>query len=120
MEVKDKCGLCGKEFTYDSVRDTHLFYDPNSQETYDEFHIVKEQDWPSRRYNDRDEYVDLSGSYYICQDCYSNLPPDYRRFVEHLWEYERIGVPVGFSDLVRLAKQYRTPIPRQVDKKYHH
>lgn len=37
--------------------------------------------------------------------------PNYKGFCEHLEEYENLGIPVGFNDLIRLAKQYNTEIP---------
>lgn len=38
---------------------------------------------------------------------------DYRGFVEHVWELEKKGLPVDRSDLLRLAKIYRTPVPTE-------
>jgi len=41
---------------------------------------------------------------------------DYKGFVEHLIEYDDNGIPWGFSDLIRLANKYNTPIPIGFDK----
>jgi hypothetical protein len=41
---------------------------------------------------------------------------DYKGFGEHLIEYEEKGIPIGMSDLIRLAKKYNTPIPIKFDE----
>ena len=40
-----------------------------------------------------------------------NDDPDYKGFMEHLMEYYDLGVPIGFDDLIDLAKKYNTEIP---------
>lgn len=37
---------------------------------------------------------------------------DYKGFGEHVAEYEEQGIPVGVSDLRRLARRYNTSIPK--------
>jgi hypothetical protein len=44
------------------------------------------------------------------------IRPNYKAFIEHLTEYAYNGIPVGMSDLIRLAKKYNTPIPIGFDK----
>jgi len=41
---------------------------------------------------------------------------DYKGFCEHLLEYEEQAIPIGMSDLFRLAKKYNTPTPTRFDK----
>ncbi|MBA7474951.1 hypothetical protein ES707_10314 [subsurface metagenome] len=36
---------------------------------------------------------------------------DYKSFCEHVEEWNRIGIPYGISDLMRIARRYGTPIP---------
>ena len=43
----------------------------------------------------------------------SNKKPDYEGFVLHMEEYDKLGIPVGTSDFVRLAEKYNTPVPRR-------
>lgn len=42
-----------------------------------------------------------------------NKKPDYEGFCLHMEEYEKLGIPTGTSDLIRLSKQYNTPIPKR-------
>lgn len=42
---------------------------------------------------------------------------DYKGFMEHFQELEDAGLPMGFKDLVKLAKQYNCEIPTVVDGK---
>lgn len=42
-----------------------------------------------------------------------NKKPDYEGFVLHMEECNKLGIPTGTSDLVRLAEKYNTPVPRR-------
>jgi hypothetical protein len=37
--------------------------------------------------------------------------PDYEGFVEHVRIWDQEGIPYGAADLIRLAKNYGTPVP---------
>jgi len=41
--------------------------------------------------------------------------PDFDGFIDHLKVWDKEGIPYGFIDLVKLAKNYGTPIPKQVN-----
>jgi hypothetical protein len=41
------------------------------------------------------------------------LKPDYKGFVLHMKEYDKVGAPVGVSDLIRISRLYNTPIPKR-------
>jgi len=43
--------------------------------------------------------------------------PDYKGFVLHIREWNKVGVVYGIDDLIQLAERYNTPIPRDIDKK---
>ena len=43
-----------------------------------------------------------------------NKMEDYKGFVLHVREWNKIGIPYGISDLIRLAKRYGTPIPKNI------
>lgn len=47
------------------------------------------------------------------------MTPDYKSFGEHLAEWDSQGIPYGNSDLVKLAKQYGTPLPGTPEWKKH-
>jgi hypothetical protein len=47
----------------------------------------------------------------LFDECECGCKPDYEGFVEHIQEWERLGLPYDLSDLIRLAKKYGTPIP---------
>ena len=38
---------------------------------------------------------------------------DYKGFCLHLKEYDKFNIAYGINDLIRLAKKYNTPIPKQ-------
>lgn len=37
--------------------------------------------------------------------------PNYDGFIKHVETWDREGIPYGIRDLLRLAQNYRTPIP---------
>jgi hypothetical protein len=39
---------------------------------------------------------------------------DYKGFCLHLKEYDRLGIAYSIGDLIRLAKKYNTPIPKNI------
>jgi hypothetical protein len=41
--------------------------------------------------------------------------PDYEGFVEHVRIWDEEGIPYGSKDLIRLAKNYGTPVPYMQD-----
>ena len=41
--------------------------------------------------------------------------PDYEGFVEHVRIWDKEGIPYGVSDLIKLAKNYGTPVPYMKD-----
>ena len=49
-------------------------------------------------------------------DCKKKKYPkaDYRGFILHIWEWNKIGIPVGISDMKELAKKYNCPIPKDI------
>ena len=42
-----------------------------------------------------------------------NKKVDYKGFCLHIKEYDKLGIPYGINDLIRLARKYNTPIPKQ-------
>lgn len=41
--------------------------------------------------------------------------PDYDGFINHVEAWEKEGMPFGFKDLIKLAKNYNTPLPKIVN-----
>ena len=71
MHIVEECNSCKKDFMYHHL-DTHLKIELESNKKIIENYPVKDDVWPSRRWNiNKTEYEDLSGgSDVICQSCY--------------------------------------------------
>jgi len=39
--------------------------------------------------------------------------PDYKGFVLHLRELDKLRIPYSIGDLIQLARKYNTPIPKE-------
>jgi hypothetical protein len=42
---------------------------------------------------------------------------NYQKFVKHVNQWKKLGIPYGINDLRELAKKYDTPIPVKILKK---
>ena len=46
------------------------------------------------------------------------MKADYKGFVLHTKEWDRLGIPYGFNELIEIAEKYNTPIPINIQLRF--